>query len=55
MIPSADPQDFRFVLSRISWLESLLLGAHTHAGAQSGAKNPAQIIPAGHDAILVDA
>src|SRR6516165_9245089 len=55
MIPSADPQGFRFVLSRISWLESLLLGAHTHAGAETGAKNPARIIRAGHDALLDDA
>jgi hypothetical protein len=31
MIPSADRQGFRFVFSRISWLESLLLGARTQA------------------------
>jgi hypothetical protein len=48
MIHSADPQGFRFTLSRISWLESLLLGAR----AQTDAKNPARIIPAGPDAVL---
>jgi hypothetical protein len=50
MIPSTDPQGFHSVLSRISWLVPLLLGAH--AGAQTGAKNPARINPAGHDALL---
>ena len=51
MIPSADPQGFRFVLSRISLLAPLLLGAR----AQTDAKNPARIIPAGHDGLLEDA
>ena len=54
MIPSADPQGFRFVLSRISLLAPLLLGARTQARKQAQ-KNPARIIPAGHDGLLDDA
>jgi hypothetical protein len=53
MIPSADPQVSALSFHEFHGLNSLLLGACTQA--QTSAKNPARIIPAGHDAVLDDA
>jgi hypothetical protein len=46
--PFGRPAGFPLCPFKISWLESLLLGAR----AQTDAKNPARIIPAGADAVL---
>jgi hypothetical protein len=50
MISSADRRISALPFS--NFMACILFAWRTHAGAQTGAKNPARIISAGHDAAL---